>query len=372
MSSPVRRELAACCLLSMILSMTLILAEHVERDAELSVVDGICALQQDLKLGNALTAMKTRLPTGKRKKVAKTSASGTKGSQTPRPASPSLAPKPKVAPKPKNAASAEMTARRESTEGKWSNRLLLPSSKLAFCYVPKVACNQMTRLFNALNGVGPDLFSQEGGAGGSVQSDWEFQLSTDLKLPYDWSKVSRENGWKFAVFTRDPLERYLSAFLSKCVPGPDGRIESGGVNCHGKVIDWRAPSLAEQVRAFEARVERDSSRGFPALQEHWDPQVEILRRCGWDKFEPSSLDFVGSLSGDVNAQVKAMLRVVNRTDGGRVVDRLFPAKQVSGHSSGSRGHITDFYRNQTVTRAAALLYSNDYTMLQIPLPTWAH
>eukprot|EP00928_Gymnodinium_smaydae_P059585 TRINITY_DN4296_c0_g1_i5.p1 TRINITY_DN4296_c0_g1~~TRINITY_DN4296_c0_g1_i5.p1 ORF type:complete len:392 (+),score=57.41 TRINITY_DN4296_c0_g1_i5:60-1178(+) len=372
MSSLIRRELVAGVHLSMILFMPIIFAEHVEHDAEPNVVDGICALQQDQRIGNDFAAMGLRLPTGKRMKAAKDSTAGTKASQAHRSISPSLASRPKVAPKPKAAASTELPPRRESTEGKWSNRLLLPSAKLAFCYIPKVACNQMTRLFNALNGVGPDLFLQEGGAGGSVQSDWEFQLSTDLKLPYDWSKVSRENGWKFAVFTRDPLERYLSAFLSKCVPGPDGRIESGGVNCHGKVIDWRAPSLAEQVRAFEARVERDSSRGFPALQEHWDPQVEILRRCGWDKFEPSSLDFVGSLSGDVNAQVKAMLRVVNRTDGGRIVDRLFPAKQVSGHSSGSRGHITDFYRNQTVTRAAALLYSNDYTMLQIPLPTWAH
>ncbi|CAK0839777.1 unnamed protein product [Prorocentrum cordatum] len=166
-------------------------------------------------------------------------------------------------------------------------RILLPRAKLAFCYMPKVASNQIATLFGELNRVHGEKWPWE---------PWEY--SGPAKLNIDWSRVTRENGWKFAFLHRDPLARYLSAFGSKCmVNAKYGNVEGAGKDCLGKV-QWTALPMDKMVEAFEERVRFDALVGRPVNNSHWFPMIKNLRACGIDKFHPDIVDFKGSIDED--------------------------------------------------------------------------
>jgi len=232
--------------------------------------------------------------------------------------------------------------------------LILPKLKLAFCFIPKVACSQFKDLFNRLN----NLDSAEGF--GKTYLD-----STPRHLGFPIANISRDNGWKFAAFTRDPALRYLSAWGSACVStGTFPFFEHIG-ECCGPLV-WDSTLSPDTIAGmFEARVMADLRDGVAALDDHWVAQVQVLDQCGWERFDPSKLDFHGHLHLDMNSQVKAMLKMVGHSDD-RLVDRLFPnGDGIAGHRSPLR-HLEpeDLYRSARTLEAMKKLYEEDYEALE--------
>mmetsp|Transcript_29904 Transcript_29904/g.85682 ORF Transcript_29904/g.85682 Transcript_29904/m.85682 type:complete len:354 (-) Transcript_29904:155-1216(-) len=229
--------------------------------------------------------------------------------------------------------------------------LLLPHLKLAFCYIPKVACTQFKDLFNHLNGFGPETI-------GFGHHYFESMPKLMKIRPED---VTRANGWKFATFTRDPALRYLSAFGSTCVGNEKGYFEHA-FECCGDTVLNTVPS-AEMIRHFERRVVQDSLKSVVKNDGHWVEQTELLKHCSWPKFKPDRLDFRGHLSGDVNAQVKEMFRVVNYSND-TVVDRFFPPNKTKGHHTPIKmAAAEDFYKDPMILKAVVKLYEDDYKRL---------
>jgi len=72
-------------------------------------------------------------------------------------------------------------------------------------------------------------------------------------------------GWVSAVFVQDPLERFLSAYLSKCTPGQDPDYEV----CT-KVFGHKYVSLAHAVTVIRARNGKELSPGW--AQDHFRHQ----------------------------------------------------------------------------------------------------
>jgi len=228
--------------------------------------------------------------------------------------------------------------------------LIVPELKLAFCYIPKVACTQFKDLFNRLN----KLPSPEGFA----RSYWS---SMPKSLGFPLESISRENGWKFATFTRDPALRYLSAWGSTCVSKSKSPLFEHPRECCGPLVYDNTIDPDAIVSMFEARAMSDLRDGVAAQEIHWVAQVQMLKQCGWDLFKPNNLDFYGQLHLDMNTQVKDMLKMVNHSDDA-LVDRLFPPNgDVAGHTSPLR-HLSpeDAYRNRQTLEAVKRIYEDDY------------
>ena len=107
--------------------------------------------------------------------------------------------------------------------------------------------------------------------------------------------------WKLAVFVRDPLERFLSAFVDKCLQLSKNCPE---VHRHGwEDVSQKSP-LADQIRAFRTFASQALPTPVMLKEDHWIPQSLYLSHgCSfiWQR-----LDFVGLLTSDrpaVNWQV---------------------------------------------------------------------
>mmetsp|Transcript_5554 Transcript_5554/g.14922 ORF Transcript_5554/g.14922 Transcript_5554/m.14922 type:complete len:349 (+) Transcript_5554:108-1154(+) len=244
-------------------------------------------------------------------------------------------------------------------------RILLPRAKLAFCYMPKVASNQIATLFGELNRVHGEKWPWE---------PWEY--SGPAKLNIDWSRVTRENGWKFAFLHRDPLARYLSAFGSKCmVNAKYGNVEGAGKDCLGKV-QWTALPMDKMVEAFEERVRFDALVGRPVNNSHWFPMIKNLRACGIDKFHPDIVDFKGSIDEDAGVQVRRMFEATGVLEAypnaSALIDTYFThdvsARKSSQHWSHSHNRLDEFYRNASTVQVVAQLYDEDYKRLGLQVP----
>jgi len=228
--------------------------------------------------------------------------------------------------------------------------LLIPRLKLAFCYVPKVACTQFKDLFNFLNGLGNE----------TLGFGHHYFMSMPKRLHMTMQNVTRENGWKFAAFTRDPLLRYLSAFGSTCVSTSGGKFEHV-YECCGPTIQMPI-SDEDMIRRFEQRMALDAAVGLVRGDDHWVEQSEIMKQCSWRNFKPESLDYWGHLSGDVNQQVKSMLKVVNFTDD-RVVDTFFPKNTRAGHTSPITVPPRELFRNKAIVKSLLKVFEDDYKRL---------
>jgi hypothetical protein len=235
--------------------------------------------------------------------------------------------------------------------------MVLPKQKLAFCRIPKVASFEFTRMFNKANHYNADgLYAQ-------MKREDYFNFSAPGYFAIDESTMKKANGWKFAFFMRDPIDRYASAFMSKCVPAAGtAEIEGQGVHCFGETVPHPASKEAV-VTAFERRVLSDMSKGKVADNPHWLKQSTVLNECG-EHFQKGSADFIGSLSGDMNAQVKEMIRMISPQGLAvrfELADLCFPAGAIAGHET---ANVTvtkhDLLRDPYIERALRQMFADDY------------
>uniref|UniRef100_A0A7S2DFX9 Carbohydrate sulfotransferase n=1 Tax=Alexandrium andersonii TaxID=327968 RepID=A0A7S2DFX9_9DINO len=244
--------------------------------------------------------------------------------------------------------------------------IVMASEKLAFCYVQKVASEHFGPMFNAVNNI------TDGG--------YDPGFSTTQSLNIDPSQVTRENGWRFAMFVRSPLERYLSAFLSKCVPtGTNKEPSQGGKWCFGKTRS--APvTMEEKVELFEERVRNDSVAGL-ANNDHWLSQYTVMKQnCGVENFAPEKLDYLGHMSSDadaVNSQVKEMLtKFTTLSNAAFVATEHFPTatKKLgllqcpTAHCTQARNQLKHFYRKPETVDLVKTLFADDFENFKFGLP----
>jgi len=248
----------------------------------------------------------------------------------------------------------------EGNRWQWENRLLIaPDKKFAFCYMEKNACTQFNRLMNALNGMSSE------DAIPFWKSNSEGKFNKYFKRinvnGFDVSPISRANGWKLAIFVRDPAERFLSAWLSKC-----DAWEYGGIDCLGpRVTDL---PLSQKVEEFERTVVEllpeymKRVRDNGTYNAHYDPQHIF---CGGRDL--TEFNFVGDLSGSprfIQLQVIEMLKYhagIKESDPLMDLPRkLFPSEKTAGHGTGSSNLMKQFFRNRSIYNKVISLYAEDY------------
>jgi len=237
---------------------------------------------------------------------------------------------------------------------RWENRMLIvPDRKFAFCYIEKNACTQFNRLMNALNGMSSDdaIPFWKSNSDGRFKGYFEDGLGS----------ISKANGWKLGIFVRDPAERFLSAWLSKC-----DAWEYGGIDCLGprvtglpesKKVELFEKTVIELLPKYMARM-----RANGTYNAHYDPQHLF---CGGRHLD--EYDFVGRLSGSpkfISNQVEDMLQhqagIGKSSEPMKFAQKLFPADTKAGHKTDTTNVLRTFYRNVTVYKTVLDLYAQDY------------
>jgi hypothetical protein len=227
---------------------------------------------------------------------------------------------------------------------------LVPQHKFAFVIMEKCAGTQFNLLVQAMSGIeGP--------------SKWPFvrPANDPEHLKLDLGTLTQESGWRWATFVREPMARYLSAWGSKCMVKEDD-----GSNCLGGEAakqSYVKSSLEQKTKAFTAHLRAaldDKQRRNASWREnpHWETQTKFLSTV------PKSmqhLDFVGRLSGDVNGQVKEMLRLVGAPE--NLADTYFPKIHVAGHHTSLGRDIEAFYADGNEDVFSQLWYAEDYDLL---------
>ena len=92
--------------------------------------------------------------------------------------------------------------------------LLIPNLKFAFCIIPKCGSTMITPILNHL--------STYANTSCSVNTwRWSTPECLGMNMNDVVKNVYLDPSWHKAIFYRDPIVRFLSAYTSKCVPGHD-------------------------------------------------------------------------------------------------------------------------------------------------------
>jgi hypothetical protein len=196
----------------------------------------------------------------------------------------------------------------------------------------------------------------------------------------NWRSVTRENNWTFGLLIREPLDRYLSAFLNKCNPL---KIPWGNdKNCAGP--PWpKGASLETVLEFFEQHALRQGpyNVSFERAQEpHFLPQIHTIRQCGLKQFSPDQVESVANLSDHSNfyKDVKAMLQKAGVGRASELAERYFGNHSLRESSKWkSRLNLRPekffevFYRSPRVRNALMAYYAEDYKRLGVPTPKFA-
>eukprot|EP00927_Polykrikos_kofoidii_P054249 TRINITY_DN4869_c0_g1_i4.p1 TRINITY_DN4869_c0_g1~~TRINITY_DN4869_c0_g1_i4.p1 ORF type:complete len:416 (-),score=69.40 TRINITY_DN4869_c0_g1_i4:69-1316(-) len=228
-----------------------------------------------------------------------------------------------------------------------SNFVIIPELKLLFCSIAKNGCSQWAMFLSALSA-------------GQKPLAW----NNESVVNYVFSDPT----WTKAVFLRDPLDRLVSGFRSKCeVP-----LEGDGRDC----MNFQEASSKWQPSFDEFAKELNHCHN-----PHFDPQTSF---CLLDtRFEQFS--FVGTVSKNFSAvsdQVNAMLDQSIERSGVQLSDErrqemaklsaaYFPPE---GLTKGNLDHfhmdtvVTDFYKNETTLLNSLEHYAIDYERLNLEVP----
>lgn len=181
--------------------------------------------------------------------------------------------------------------------GMWSTRLQVNSrQRTVMCAIPKVGLSQFYMLMQRIGLVNASY---------SDFADPNLRFADRVVAWFASHDYWRDVRWKFIVFVRDPLERFLSAFNDKCLQpsthcGVD--VRQGWANV------TLSSSLHEKVRAFRLFVAVPIPTRTMLQNDHWILQsLYLLYGC---QFTWQRVDFVGLMSSDqtgMNFQVRMML-----------------------------------------------------------------
>jgi len=241
--------------------------------------------------------------------------------------------------------------------GRLVNRfIVVPEHKLLFCYMEKVACQSFNQAFRDLRRPYDPRMHIPGGT-------W-FRNSPDR---FNWtvSDVAKrlvDPAWHKAVFHRDPLERLLSAYLSKCASGGDA---DGRRRCRRAFprLEWPAPFTAVVDRLGNAREDP-----------HFLPQHAF---CGGLRRTHHLYNTTRPLVQHRSREdVLALLRAVgvDAHSAALALRIAFPppaASCWSCHATGASKQVRAYYADADTVRKAVNFYREDYRVFGRRLPGWA-
>ncbi|CAK9107265.1 unnamed protein product [Durusdinium trenchii] len=257
--------------------------------------------------------------------------------------------------------------------GMWSTRLQVNSrQRTVMCAIPKVGLSQFYMLMQRIGLVNASY---------SDFADPNLRFADRVVAWFASHDYWRDVRWKFIVFVRDPLERFLSAFNDKCLQpsthcGVD--VRQGWANV------TLSSSLHEKVRAFRLFVAVPIPTRTMLQNDHWILQsLYLLYGC---QFTWQRVDFVGLMSSDqtgMNFQVRMMLHNIlgfSWAVASSMAESYFPStgfasEHAAKHHKINRGQAArtfqTFYSHKDTLHKVLRYVRQDYIAFGLPLPRWA-
>ena len=278
---------------------------------------------------------------------------------------------------------------------------LVPAIKLAVCDIPKTASTTTTDALCSLNGhaVQENALQMSGHkvSSGQVHKNCSHYASIPQRF-FSSDAVCETNsilhnssGWQKVAFVRDPLERFLSGYLSKCLgqdKGGEGiRQDVFGMGRHVGFRDAAAKAAAGTVNQSSWRY-----RGFLGAWGHFRPQHLFCGGiAGTDGFMQDTagkarvdwtvlpLTSRAVLPNALAAAAQVHGVVARDAPGWSALFGALPTGQeetTEGRSSTTRHNThadekTQLYYTAAVTRDVLIFAAADYRVLGLPVPTWA-
>lgn len=133
------------------------------------------------------------------------------------------------------------------------NFLVVPERKLLFCMIQKVGCSTFQDLFR---------FARSSYDPSQLNPKYKYSANTPQHhhlTPEDLNSILLDKSWHKAVFVRDPLERFASAYSSKCVRG-QGDVDGPKV-CTSQfgVANLSFQSAVASIASFDATTGSDKA-----------------------------------------------------------------------------------------------------------------
>ena len=221
-----------------------------------------------------------------------------------------------------------------------------------FCRIHKVGTTGLNHLLEALDTpVNPQ------------KPSWRHFEASDYGLnSSDVSNLIKDPSWYKVVFYREPLERFLSAYRSKCE-----EFDRDGV-C-ARVFHNKVPSFAGAIR----RIIHHEEFSFDS---HFAPQVNV---CNLKETLPY---FTGKFLLETSTSGDNMRRVlhdahIEMTDKINEILNIYYAP-IGSHSDGNHNThssntsaLLQYYHHDCFIRLVIHHYQSDYILFKIPLPEWA-
>lgn len=230
--------------------------------------------------------------------------------------------------------------------------IVVPEHKLLFCYIEKVACTNFNMLFRSVRA----RYHPEQLEGSDYHRNTPEVHGVDLA---HLERILANSSWHKAVFYRDPVERFVSAFASKC----EGADEDGPAHCQDQ-FGFPNISFGDAVQQID---DYDHNRADPhPFNRHFRLQSDF---CGGLRNTLEYYDTVEELDrSTARAKVSTLLQKVGiEPSSVPHFDTLFPKPddqdwKHSTHNTGVNDDLSDYFPEGEEWRISTLRhhYAEDY------------
>jgi len=253
--------------------------------------------------------------------------------------------------------------------------IVVPEHKLLFCFVEKVGCSMFNHLFRMLRLSRPEVAKNATEAAYQASFTWHRNTPRHHGLKRrQLERLMIDPDWTKAVFYRDPVTRFLSAYRSKCEAGHDkspdciqvfgkrfasfdealDRMEQGPIpeNAHFALASEFCGGLRSTLDYYDVVHELDTETAPKHVE-------ALLSKVGVDlEMTRMLVDGIVRSRGAVGNQDKnlaARLGVELRADN----------TQLKSHNTGAKKDLCEYYSTPEKIASIMNIYREDYDVFQI-------
>ena len=228
---------------------------------------------------------------------------------------------------------------------------VIPDYHLLFCRIHKAGSAALNSLLPSISPI-PN----------PQNPSWTYYQASDYNLQADdLTRILQDSTWLKVLIYRDPLERFLSAYRSKCELFHDDVCDT--------VFHHHRPTFAQAIQRIILHddVSPDS---------HFIPQSSICNlRVTLPYFsERFILDTYTAYDNFVDVLKKAHIEITPKVNSS--LYRNFPPpgiqSMIGAHATHSSNNSTllAYYNHDCFIRLIANYYKEDYWILKLPYPEW--